>query len=185
MIWLTAKVFSCNIWQVVCVLVILVWMTSALAFSASIMCSTRLRLLVCLACFPTRLHVCIYMLSTYVAGISRPPWGNQGELLRPTSKSSPVFPRFLSSPALTSSRPAKRTSLLLCLQAHFLFLLFSLSYWHLLTTPSFLCSSLCGEHAKSACSKWAWAGFYDPFWHHGVPRVQGKFWCASLLPTSA
>lgn len=106
MICITAKVVSCNIWRKVCVLVILLLMTSALAFSASIMCLTQLKLLVCLACFPTRMRVCIYMLSTYVAGPSRLLWGNQGELLWPTSKSSPVFSRFLSSPALTWSRPA-------------------------------------------------------------------------------
>lgn len=91
-------------------------MTSALAFSASIMCSTQLKLLVCLACFPTRMGVCIYMLSTYVAGPSRLPWGNQGELLWPTSKSSPVFSRFLSSPALrltNQSVPIPATSFLI------------------------------------------------------------------------
>lgn len=77
-------------------------MKSAPASSASMMCSTQLKLLVCLACFPARVCVCVFTCFLHMWL----PWGNQGELLWPTSKSSPVFSRFLSSPALTWSRPA-------------------------------------------------------------------------------
>lgn len=140
----------------------------------------------CLSGLVPYTFACVYLHAFYICGwylkaaVGQPRWTFTANIkVLSCLFQVPV----ISCPHLVTS--GERTSLLLCLQAHFLFLLFSLSYWHLLTTPSFLCSSLCREHAKSACSKWAWAGFYDPFWHHGVPRVQGKFWCASLLPTSA
>lgn len=79
----------------------------------SIRSSTQLKQLV-----PLHGRVSIYMLSTYVAGSCDPPRGNRGEPLRRRSKSSPVFPRCLSS-------PNERTILLLFLRHRFLFLPFS------------------------------------------------------------
>lgn len=124
-------------------------MTSALAFSASIMCSTQLNLLVFLACFPTRLRVRIYMLSTYVAGFSRSPWGNQGELLRPTSKPTSVFSGFLSSPALTSSRLANEPARSYFCEPVSYFSSFLLSYFHLLTTLKVSSAPLAMENTPS------------------------------------
>lgn len=168
----------------VCVLVILVLTISTLTFSASSMGMTRLRLFVWLV----SLHVCMCVFTCFLHMWLESPGRHGATKVNFNSHhQSPLLSFPGSFHLLPSPCHVRLTnqSALISASSFLISPLFFVLFPPFNNTQSFLCSSLCGKHAKSACSKWAWAGFYDPFWHHGVPLVQGKFWCASLLPTCA
>lgn len=65
----------------------------------------------------------------------------------------------------------------------FLFKMFSIPFFCLLSFLSLPLLLSSWGYVESAGSSRSWAAVYDPLWHGGVHCVQGKFWCTFLLPS--